>query len=220
MSARGLLALLALTLGACGAHKPRLTTEGWAWVPLHPLTREPALAALVLEHGMPLPGESESEEHPLAAAVWADGTLVWCAAGGGGYGHPYYTATLAPDAVEKLRTRLVEIMLERDGKRGSFEIFDTSHEVMVVRQGDRAWRMRSCIDLFEEDPKLVAFARGIAPRDQMPATSADDPEELDLRGFRAAWASAKQLLLSAVPNTGTDAGPHGFEYARIGAKRE
>ena len=79
--------------------------------------------------------------------------------------------------------------------------------------------MRSCIDLFEANPKLVAFAHGVGAREQMPAIRADDPEELDLQGFRAAWARAKQLLLSAVPNAGEDANLKSLEYAWVGAER-
>src|SRR5690242_5714862 len=82
-AAFALLALSALVLGACAAREPRLTTEGRAWVPLHPRTHEPAVAALVLEHGMSMAGETESERHPLAVAVWADGTLISSAAGPG-----------------------------------------------------------------------------------------------------------------------------------------
>jgi hypothetical protein len=154
MSARDIPVLLALMLGACGlhnpsptAHTPGLTTEGWAWVPLHPQTREPALAALVLQHGMPIPGKAESEDYLLAVAIWADGTVISSAGGGGVYGHPYRTANIGAPACESLRSRIRAVMLDREGRRVSFGVPDADSEELLVREGERVWRMQSCIDL-------------------------------------------------------------------------
>jgi hypothetical protein len=110
-------------------------------------------------------------------------------------------------------------MLEREGRRGSFGIADADEERLVVRDGQRAWCMSSCIDLFEANPGCVAFAGGVCARDQLPAGHESDPEELELRDFRAAWARAKQLLLSAKPVAGEDARLAGLEYSWVGQDR-
>jgi hypothetical protein len=210
---------IALALAACGAGQPRTTTEGWAWIPLHPRTHEPAIAALVLSHGMALPGEPESEDHPLAVAVWADGTLISSAAGHGEYGQPYRTANVGAEACEKIRSRIQQIMLEREGKLVSFGIIDSSSEELLVREGDRVWRMQSCIDLFESNPKLVAFSGGVAAREQMPPLDANDPREQALQEFREAWARAKQWLLSAVPDATADLEAQPLEFVALGSRR-
>jgi hypothetical protein len=224
MSARGILVLLALMLGACGVHNPSptaqepgLTTEGWAWVPLHPRTHEPALAALILDEGMPLPGKRESEDHPLAVAVWADGTVISSASGGVEYGHPYRTANIGASACEDLRSRIRAIMLDREGKRVSFGVPDAGSEELLVREGERVWRMSSCIDLFEASG-AVAFSGGIGARDQIPAVDPNDPKERELRAFREAWGQAKQLVLSAVPAARDNLEAEQLEFVAMGSR--
>jgi len=216
---RGMALLaVALALAACGKAQPGTTTEGRAWVPLHPRTHEAAIAALVLSRGMSLPSETEREDRPLAVAVWADGTLIRSAAGHGGYGQPYRTANVGAEECEKIRSRIQQVMLERDGKLVSFEVPDSSDEVLLVRDGERVRRMSSCIDLFESNPKLVAFSHGIAARDQMTSLSPDDPQELPLREFRDAWSRAKQLLLSVDPGAGSTLDAQSLEYVAMGSK--
>lgn len=212
------LGTLALLLVACGSRGPRLTTEGMAWVPLHPRTHEPAIAALVLSHGMPKPGTVELEEHPLAVAVWADGTLIRSAAAGGAYGHPYWSTDIGAQACKSIAARIHKIMQEREGNQVSYGIPDSSSELLLVREGDRVWRMDSCIDLFEENPKLVAMPFGVGVRDGMPAQDPNDPEERQLREFRQAWRHAKESLLSASSETGSELNLVTFEFAAIGAK--
>jgi hypothetical protein len=221
MNARALIALLALTLaacGGCGARTPQLTTEGWAWVPLHPRTHEPALAALVLMEGMKMPGARESEDHPLSVGLWEDGTVVSSSAAGAAYGHPYRTANIGPEVCESIRELILAVMLQREGNLVSYAILDADHEELLVRRGDRVWRMRSCIDLFEASGKVVAFSGGVAARDQMPPVDPNDPEERALLEFREAWASAKRSLLSAVSGPGSDLDLRSLEFAALGSK--
>jgi len=166
---------------------------------------------------MTLPGESESEDHPLAIAVWADGTLISSAAGDGAYGQPYRTANIGAEASETIHSRIRAVMLEREGKLGSFRIPDASSEELLVRDGDRVWRMQSCIDIFEANTSVVAFPGGIAARDQAPPRDANDPEERELREFREAWSRAKKLLLSAVPVAGDPLEAQDLKFRAIGS---
>ena len=106
-------------------------------------------------------------------------------------------------------------MLDRTGKRGSFGVPDADEEVLVVREGQRAWAMSSCIDLFEAGGAVV-FAGGVTSRDQKPAVSETDPAEKELKEFRGAWASAKKLLLSGTPMAREDSQVSGLEYVWVG----
>jgi hypothetical protein len=141
---------------------------------------------------------------------------VWSGAPEGGYGHPYRIAKLGPQRGEELARQIEQLMLGREGKRSAFNIPDASHEVIAVREGQRAWKMSSCIDLFEAEPNLVAFAGGVGARDQVPAGRENTPEELELKDFRFAWGLAKVVLLTAIPYLSEDAQFSGFGYAAVG----
>ena len=215
--ARGARSLVALTILGCGIQTGGSITEGRAWVPLHPATHEPAVAALVLSMGMSVPGAEPQEDAPLAVAIWADGTVIWSASPQARYGRPYREGRLGADVCERLRSDLQAQMLQRGDRLSSYGVPDASEEILLVRDGERVWRMSSCIDLFEAGGKVVAFAGGIAPRDSMPTLREDDPAELELKEFRAAWANAKQQLLSNVPNAGSELPLQEFELRAIGA---
>jgi hypothetical protein len=108
-------------------------------------------------------------------------------------------------------------MLEREGNLVAYGIPDSSTEVLLVRDGDRVWRMSSCVDMFEENPRLMATPQGVGARDSLPTPAAGDTEERRLREFREAWKSAKELLLATGSETGADLDLASFEFAAIGS---
>ncbi len=203
MSARGrsrallLGSLLVVAASACGREARHETPRRGDWVPLHPRTQEPALAALFLE-GTGNSGYPENDEHlPLVIAVWADGTVLWRKAEHAVPGHAYRIGGVDPAVCEHLLATLEGIMHERNGKQCSYRVFDTTHDILVVRNGESLWSMTSCIDRFEKNSDLVATSRGIESRNTRNPPPADTAAELELKGFRAAWGGRE-----AVPPVG------------------
>ncbi len=215
-----LLASLALVAAvACAREQRTETTLGGNWVPVHPTTHEAAVAAIFVE-GLGSSGYPENDERlPLTVGVWADGTVLWRKTERAAPGHAYRMGSVDPAACEHLLATLEGVMRERDGKQCSYAVLDTAHDILVVRDGETLRSMRSCIDRFEKNPDLVATSGGIQSRKERTAPTAEPAAERGLNDFRDAWASAKQSLLSLIPQSSEDVSLRAIEYTWVGPER-
>jgi hypothetical protein len=186
-------ALLALALAACGSEGRRETTDS-ALVPLHPRTREPAIAAIYLDRDGLSPLRADVEEQPMTMGVWADGTVVWRNPGDPAPSERYRLAHIEPHECANLALQLRQLFSGRKGQRSSIEWPDSSSEVIVVRDGGRSWHMRASVGLV-----------------------ADEHDDQEAREFLEAWKRAKLLILWSKPTTGGDAHVRELEYVKIGA---
>ena len=209
---RAVCASAAILLGCTDtpAEEPEFETN----VPLHPTTREPAVISVHLHPGM---SDGPEEELPLVAALWSDGSIAWSADRVGG-GKPYSFSRVSAQSLNELLATLHSRIDELPDDGRSYWVFDAWHQKLHVLDLGRLSGLASCIDLFEENPNLVATEYGIASlegRDRTGVLAEQSPEH---RRFRAVWKECLDAVLHSIPETQESVVQESFEYVHWGSR--